>query len=53
MATQQLPTAPRIVASGGPVSRAVQLGRGETVQARHRDLRAFVVAVLSVKGGRA
>jgi len=44
---------PVIIASNGPVSRAVQVGRGETLQARHRDLRAFVVAVLSVKGARA
>jgi hypothetical protein len=53
MATSTVTTAPRIVASGGPVSRAVQAGRGETLQARHRDIRAFVVAVLSTKGGRA
>ncbi len=41
---------PVIIASGGPVSRAVQAGRGEALQARHRDLHAFAVAVLSVKG---
>lgn len=44
---------PAIIASGGPVSRAVQAGRGETLQARRRDLRTLVAAVLSTNGGRA
>ena len=47
MTSRNLSTAPRIIAPGGPVTRAVAAGRGEierVVRARHEAIRDRVLS---------